>query len=373
MKNINFKLNLFVNYLTIPLIFFSLSNIEIKAQTTGGSAVPFLLIAPSARYGGMGEMGTAIADDEHSTHYNIAGLAYQNHTKVGLSYSKWLPQFNADLHYGYLTGCTYMPSLGGTLSGEFTYLDLGEFQRTFENGALGEKFRSVEYALAVGFATKLSDEFGAGIQGRFINSMLSSIGVGQEKQSGSGASVGFDLGVLWNPNLKIDGFPEKPLKVGATFTNIGPKIFYIDIAQADPLPTTLRTGIAFHLLQDEFNDMTIGADITKLLVNRPSKDLVDPVPKSLWTSWGNGKGVELSLGAEYWYEKLVALRAGYFTESAAGGNRKFLTFGAGLRYDIYGIDFSYINTIETAHPLANTLRFTLGIDLDKNDTPNVPN
>ncbi len=101
-----------------------------------------------------------------------------------------------------------------------------------------------------------------------------------------------------------------------------------------------------------------------LLVNRPDSVSVDPVPKSLVTSWSNGKGVEWSMGVEYWYEQLVALRAGYFTETAAGGNRRFLTFGAGLRYDMYGFDFSYINTIEDAHPLANTLRFSLVVDFD---------
>jgi hypothetical protein len=68
-----------------------------------------------------------------------------------------------------------------------------------------------------------------------------------------------------------------------------------------------------------------------------------------------------SFGAEYWYDQLMALRAGYYGEGTRVGGRKYLTFGAGLRYDSYVFDFSYISTFEENHPLANTLRFSLGI------------
>jgi hypothetical protein len=336
---------------------------SIGAKGAGGSAVPFLIIPPFARSGGMGEVGTGFAKDGGGTFYNIGGLAYDKNTQVSLTYSKWLPQFNADLHYSYLNGSTYVKDLDGTISGHLVFLDLGEFQQTYENGNQGAKFRSLEFAIGAGYSTMVNDELGAGVQARFIQSNLSSVSVSNEKGSGVGRSVAFDIGGLWTP--KTDwGFPEDFLSLGLNFANIGPKIHYIDIAQADPLPTTCRIGTGLHLLNDEFNDLTLAVDMTKLLVNRPDSVSVDPVPKSLITSWSNGKGVEWSMGMEYWYEQLVALRAGYFTETAAGGNRRFFTFGAGLRYDMYGFDFSYINTIEDSHPLANTLRFSLVVDFD---------
>jgi hypothetical protein len=333
-------------------------------EVSGGAAVPFLMIAPNARAGGMGEAGTAVSKDVMATFYNVGGLAYEKNTQVNLTYSKWLPQFNADLHYSYLSGCTYLKELDGTVNAHITFLDLGEFQQTFESGAAGAKFRSLEFAIGLGYSTMIADDLGAGVQARFIRSNLSDVKVGNENKGGVGQSVGFDLGLLWSP--KTDwGLPADFLNLGIALTNIGPKIHYIDIAQADPLPTTYRFGLGLHLVEDEFNDLTFATDVVKLAINRPSKTEVDPVPKSLLTSWSNGQGVELSTGLEYWYEKLVALRAGYFTESAAGGNREFFTFGAGIRYDIYGFDFSYINTIEEAHPLANTLRFSLMVDFDK--------
>lgn len=350
------------------LSLFLLAVISATAQTTsggsGGSAVPFLLISPFAGSGGMGEVGTGIAKNINATFYNIGGLAYEKNTQVGLTYSKWLPQFNADLHYSYLNASTYVPELGGTVSGHFVFLDLGEFQQTFETGQQGGKFRSLEFAIGAGFSSMIADDVGLGVQARYIQSNLSSVQTGNEKGSGVGRSVAFDIGTLYSP--KTDwGMPDDFLNLGLTFSNIGPKIHYIDIVQADPLPTLFRFGVGLHLLEDEFNDLTAAIDVGKLLVNRPSISQVDPVPKSLISAWGNDKGVEWSMGLEYWYEQVVALRAGYFTETVKGGNREFLTFGAGLRYQIYGFDFSYINTIEDTHPLAGTLRFSLIVDFDR--------
>jgi hypothetical protein len=334
--------------------------------TSGGSAVPFLLISPNARSGGMGEAGTGVSKDINATFFNIGGLAYEKNTQVSLTYSKWLPQFNADLHYSYLNASTFVKELDGTINGHLVFLDLGEFQQTFENGQQGGKFRSLEFAIGAGYSTMVRPDLGVGIQARYIQSNLSNVQTGNEKGSGTGRSVAFDIGGLYTAPFGEDwGLPNDFITVGLALNNIGPKIHYIDVAQADPLPTDFRFGLGFHLAKDDYNDLTLAVDVSKLLVNRPSITEVDPVPKSLVTSWSNGKGVEWSMGMEYWYDELIAMRAGYFTETVAGGNRRFLTFGAGARYDIYSFDFSYINTIEDTHPLANTLRFTFMVDFDR--------
>ena len=355
----------------LGMLFITQGHLFAQSTAGGGSAVPFLLIAPNARYAAMGEAGAAIADDVNATFFNVGGLGFQKNTQVSINYSKWLPQFNADLHYGFLSGSMFFDDLGGTLSAHIIYLDLGEFQQTFENGQQGQRFRSQEYAIGVGYATELSSDVGFGVQARYIESNLSNIKIEGVEGSGVGRSVGLDIGALWRPKTNW-GMPEDFLNLGVALTNVGPKIHYIDIQQADPLPTSLRLGSAFHVVKDEFNDLTFTADINKLLINRPDSGQVDPVPISLVTSWGNGKGVELSFGAEYWYDDAIALRAGYFTESANSGNREFLTFGAGVRYEEFGLDFSYINTIEEAHPLANTLRFSLLVDLDYKKKPAKP-
>jgi hypothetical protein len=154
----------------------------------------------------------------------------------------------------------------------------------------------------------------------------------------------------------------KKLSMGVNLTNLGPKVTYVDAAQADPLPTNLRLGFGYRLLNDEYNQLTASLDFARLLVRRHSDGTSDALPKSLITAWGDGgfKKVIVSTGMEYWYgaPKLIALRIGYFYENPNFGNRKFLTFGAGIRYDIYGFDFSYISA-GPDHPLSDTIRFSL--------------
>ncbi len=69
--------------------------------------------------------------------------------------------------------------------------------------------------------------------------------------------------------------------------------------------------------------------------------------------------ITVGTGLEYWYNDLFAFRTGFFYEDPYNGNRKFLTFGAGIRYNLIGVDFSYIYPLEDESPLANTLRFSL--------------
>ena len=137
------------------------------------------------------------------------------------------------------------------------------------------------------------------------------------------------------------------------------------------MPSNLRLGIGYDLYQSEYNNLTLTADFSKLIVKRKEGGASDPLYKAIFTSWSGGfndvmKSIQSSVGAEYWYgnPKLIGLRAGFFYEDPNHGKRKFITLGAGLRYSLYGFDFSYINTYsEENHPLANTLRFTLAINL----------
>jgi len=72
--------------------------------------------------------------------------------------------------------------------------------------------------------------------------------------------------------------------------------------------------------------------------------------------------INFAIGTEYWYAKQFALRGGFFYESPNKGNRQFFTLGAGFRYNVLGIDFSYLIPLENNNPLANTLRFSMVIN-----------
>lgn len=339
---------------------------ETKAQA-GGSSVPFLLISPDARASGMGETGVAIADDINAIYWNPGGLAFLDYfpnseedipfMQAALSFSPWLPQFNADLFYSYGTFGRYFEELDGTVAFNFIYMNLGEFTRTSEGGQVLGKFLSNEFAVGMSYGTLITDDLGIGLQLRYIRSNLTPTGQNQ-KEAGVGNSVSFDLGLLYKPSgFKILDV-RNPLSFGFNLQNVGPKITYIN--ESDPLPTNLKMGAAWKIVKDDFNDLKIAVDFQKLLVKRDSTNS-DPLPLSLVTAWKN-PGIEFSVGAEYWYEDVFAFRAGYFTEPSGLGNRKFWNFGAGVKYDIFKLDFSFINTIEENHPLANTMRFSMLID-----------
>lgn len=67
-----------------------------------------------------------------------------------------------------------------------------------------------------------------------------------------------------------------------------------------------------------------------------------------------------ALGAEYVYQDSFAIRAGYFNESEEKGARKFMSLGAGFKYNIIKIDVSYLfSASKVKNPLENTLRFSL--------------
>jgi len=334
------------------------------AEAQGESAVPFLLISPNSRASGMGEFGTGIADDAAAIHWNPAGLAFQMGQEISITHTNWLPQFGmSDLFYDYINYRNHFSSLNGTFAAAITYLNLGEHTRTSSLGPepIGT-FRSYEFAVTAGYATKIMENLGFGVNLRVIHSALSPIGTEQEEGSGVGTTVAGDIGVLYKTS-----FLNMPLSLGANLQNLGPKITYIDAAQADPIPTNLRVGFALKVLESEANTFTIGADFSRILVRRYEAPAggetpqPDPFYKAIFTAWGDQglKKVVMSGGLEYWYTDLIALRAGYFHEERVAGGRKFLTFGAGLRYDIYGFDFSYIATLEEDHPLSDTLRFTL--------------
>lgn len=356
----------------------------------GEAAVPFLLLAPDSRAGGIGESGTGLADNSSAIFWNPAGIAFQSGTELSITHSNWLPQFQLDLFYDYLTYRQYVEDLSGSVTGSITYMNFGEFVRTGPDSPdpIGT-FRSFDAALTLGYATKLSPDWGLGLNARLIHSRLSDKPTAEEQGKGVATSVSFDIGAMWRPTSLVLPFIDEDIgdkiSIGVNLSNLGPKIYYIDRDQADPIPTNFRLGFAFNFYKDEYNSISATLDFSKLLVSRTGtktkvikvkgKDSTitisqsDEFYKAIFTAWGDKpfseelRDIVTSGGIEYWYgspgDFLFALRAGYFYEDPSYGNRKFMTFGAGIRYDMYGFDFSYISAAEENHPLSETLRFSI--------------
>lgn len=364
-----------LNY-TLILMFFIFTHNALFAQGPGTAAVPFLLISPGARAGGMGESGVALANDATAVYWNPAGLAYQYEDpekdspgEVSIMHAKWLPQFNfSDLFYDYFAARYYFEDIG-MVGISFTWLNLGENIETSTDGTVLGKFNSQEYAIALSYATKLEQNLGVGVNVKIIRSELAPDGVQVGNESTDGSATGFavDLGVLWEPAYDIF---DKRLRLGANLSNFGPAIFYNDKAQSDPIPTNLRLGFAFKVLDDEFNRITLVYDLNKPLYHKSSGSdkATNFIEAAFYKSWVDGsiekrwKQITHGVGMEYWYGNLIALRGGYFYEADPpyNGGRQFLTFGAGLVYDIFGFDFGYISDDEDS-PLSDTMRFSLSV------------
>jgi hypothetical protein len=355
------------------------------------TAVPFLQIEPDSRGAGMGNTGVAVADNASALFWNPAGLAFQKGSnQASITHSNWLANFNVnDLFYDYVVGKYYIEGIG-TVGAHLTYLNLGEQAVTGETGPdIISRFNSYELALGGSYGYQVSKNFGIGTSLRLIYSSLASGTSISAQKVNPGSSVAGDISFLYRTDPFTLGGREAGFNFGANLSNIGPGIQYTDNAQKDPLPTILRFGWAFSLdLDDEgINRITIANDISKVMARTdkfevPSGDstitktkAVGPI-KALFESWKSFErfdGTEtvnvgvlqqfmIGAGMEYWYHNQFALRGGYYYEDPNNGDREYITFGAGIRYNFLGVDFSYIKTLESDHPLANTLRFSLLID-----------
>ncbi len=364
----------FVIFLMITSGFAAVSDLSAVSQ----SAVPFLLISPGARAAGMGEAFVGLADDATAVFWNSAGLAFQTGREIILMHSNWLPQLVSDMSYEFLAYRQYFESLGGTIGGNITFLNMGEQVQTGEGGPtpIGT-FRSWDMAVSLSYATRLTKNLGIGLAMRYIRSNLSPVGAGEEKGNGVGNAFAVDIGVLYKFTF-LKGF-----SFGANLSNMGPKITYVDAAQASPLPTNLKIGFAYKILDMEYNKLTITMDTNKLLVVAYSVDengnriddvsklseeekskldsRSDPFYKAIFTTWKGSFKDQLqslisSCGVEYAYNNMILLRAGYYYDEE--GDVMFPSFGAGLQYSQYRFDFAYVSA-KTGHPLSNTMRFSL--------------
>lgn len=347
------------------------------------SAVPFLRINPDARGGAMGDAGVALSGDANSMHYNASRLAFaEEDLALGATYTPWLQALGLnDVYLAYLGGYKKLNEFEA-VGASLRYFSLGDIQYTDVNGMNTGTGKPNEFEFAAAYSRKLSERFSASLTGKYINSNLAS---GQEVSGvvlEAGQAFAADLGFTYrNDNIRTGAGKSNKFAIGAAITNIGAKITYTQDTVRDFLPANLAIGAAYTFQLDEYNELTITAETNKLLVPTPcdgtdincDQDQIDdqsPIA-GLFSSLSDapqGFGEELreftySVGAEYWYDKQFAVRAGYFTEHSTKGGRRYLTAGLGLKYNIFGLNFSYlVPTGNQRNPLDNTLRFSLLFD-----------
>ncbi|PID69596.1 MAG: hypothetical protein CSA39_06740 [Flavobacteriales bacterium] len=342
------------------------------------TALPYLLIAPDARSGGMGDVGVATSSDVNSQHFNPAKYAFAiSEHAIGVNYSPWLRNLTDDIFVGTLVYARRLNERSAAAT-SFKYFSLGTIPLTDGVGnELGVENLN-ELAFDVSYALKLNNTFAMSVAARYLRTDYSLNVNNSEINTINTFAV--DVAGYYQSREKNYGTFNGRWRGGFNIENIGPKVSYTDSGQESFIPTNLRLGGGFDFILDDLNTISATAEFTKLLVPTPPirdnqtgeilKGKNDDINfiSGIFQSFGDApdgfseelKEVTWALGAEYIYDQTMALRAGFFNENEFKGKRKFFTLGAGFKYKMMNIDMSYlINASDVNNPLENTLRFSL--------------
>jgi hypothetical protein len=373
---------------------------EITEQSDGSrvisTAVPFLTIAPDARAGGMGNVGAATTPDTYSMFWNPAKYAFIDKTfGFGIGYVPWLRSLVNDIGLYSVSGYGKIGDKQA-VAASLRFFSMGSVQFTDDNGENTVMVKPNEFAIDATYSRKFSREFSGAVAGRFIYSNLVPVDLSNLSVT-PGKSVAADIAMYYHHEMDIKGLAGADIDFGLNISNIGAKMSYSSSSIVkDFIPTTLRLGPSFTMDIDDYNRICISFDLAKLLVPTPpiyykdytgtrdSTDVngkrviekgkdpdVSPITGMIQSFYDAPYGfkeemqeITIALAAEYWYNKLFSIRAGYFYESVYKGDRQFMTLGGGLRYNVFGLDFSYLIPIKQNNPLQHTLQFTLLFNFD---------
>jgi hypothetical protein len=363
------------------------------------TSVPFMMIGPDARAGGMADGGVASSPDANSMHWNPAKYAFSE-SKFGfaINYTPWLRNLVNDINIAYVSGFYKLGDLHA-IAFSLRYFTLGEITFTDDQGTAYGTFKPNEFALDGTYSRKLHQNLSLAVAGRFIYSDLTQGQNVQGVDTKPGISVAADVALYWQKKVSWFNTMDAEFAWGVNISNIGNKMSYTSTETIrNFIPTNLRLGPRLTLEIDDYNKISFQVDINKLLVPTPPIYALDednnriPIPgtdkfeiekgmesdvppmRGMIQSWYDApygfseeiREFNYAAGVEYWYNNILALRGGFFWEDKTKGDRKYFDLGVGLRYNTFGLDFSYLLPVGAQqHPLQNTMRFSLVFDFGK--------
>lgn len=348
-------------------------------------AVPSLQFAPDARGGGMGDIGAATMPDAYSQHWNAAKYPFINSEGgFAFSYTPWLSKLVSGIHLLYASG--YKKFGEGdlnTVSASLRYFTLGGVDVPDISGEFWRTVSPHELALDVAYSRKLSETFSGAVTLRYIRSDYST----GEDETTPGNAFAVDI-AGYNESYFIMGRSEALLGLGFNLSNIGTKISYDGGTNTMFLPANMRVGASLGYPFDPKNTLSLSIDLNKLLVPTPQlpregeteeeiRQRIDDYNSissigGIFQSFGDAPGgfkeelqeVTVSLGVEYTYDNQFSVRTGYHHENEYKGNRRYVSFGAGYRSSGFQVDAAYLVSVAQSNPMDQTLRLSLGFDID---------
>jgi len=361
---------------------------DARVITTG---VPFMLIAADARSAGMADIGVATSADAFSQQWNPSKSAFAlSKQGIGVTYTPYLGKLVNDVFLGNIT---YYNRLNeqSAVAASFRYFSSGEIElrETIDQEPLIVKPNELLFDLT--YSLRLSERIAMAVTGRYIRSDLKLQTAIEDANAANSFAV--DISSYYqSEEMPMSSFDGR-WRAGINISNIGPKLKYDEVGSESFLPTNLALGAGFDFILDQYNTVGVTAQLSKLLVPTPpaysrtnSNEIVagntnsDMSPaQGIFGSFNDAPGnvlyndndefigvedgsvlkeelreVNISLGAEYLYNKIFAVRAGYFHENYSKGNRRYVTMGVGLKYSKFELDFSYLVTVTNQNTLSNT-------------------
>ena len=279
-----------------------------------------------------------------------------------------------------------------TVAASFRFFSLGNVLIQKEPGDQGLNVKPYDLAVDVSYSRILTKNFSMGVALRFIWSDLTGGYSADGEYVEPGWSIAADISGYYGQKVPFDwgtGFGA----FGFNISNIGKKVEYGDYRSAAFLPTNLRLGGSFTMPIDQYNHISLNVDLNKLLVpSRPiynadieteeeyqarldeyynmdpitgiGRSFIDMPDGTPYDFAQQIKKVNFSLGLEYDYNEQFFGRIGYYNESKQMGNRKYVTFGAGFKLNVFSLDVAYLLSVTKNNPLDQTLRFTLGFNMN---------
>lgn len=346
----------------------------------------------------MGDVGVATEPDVNSIHWNGSKLAFaEKKFGAGFTVTPWLRQLVPDINMYYLAGYGKINDRQ-VIGASMRYFTLGNIELTNASGIKTQDYKPNEFSLDVAFSQKLAKNFSLGIAARYINSGISKVYF--NGSTGNAAStVAADLSMYYKSNQFKMGDKNGIFTAGLAFTNIGAKIKYSN--DENFIPMNMRLGAGLKTYIDKYNTISCYLDFNKLLVPTPPvyKYMVDSagnatttieldqdgnqmiakgknprvsVPEGILQSFGDAPGgfkeelqeINICAGAEYWYNNIFGVRAGYFYEPKTKGARQYFTAGFGVKYSVINIDGSYLIPTKLNNPLQRTWRISISFEFD---------
>ena len=309
MKTTGKNILLLLALLTAPMV---------AAEAQESVAMPFVDNALNPRSAAMGGISAGLSSDAYAQFGNIAAIPFSSdNLAAGVTYNSWQPTA-AGINAG-VAGAAYRLGRFGISFGASAAINQS-YEGVSETGVSLGKFTPIDWQVGAGVSYLITDSFSAGIGLNYASSVTS--------------AYYKDLNTFY-ADIQLM-YVIRQFRISLSGNNLG-------------LPVSSASGTKFNLPMNAALAVSYG---------------------NVWGRHGLEAGVEgkayfggpsamgCTVGAEYEYDSLVAVRAGYHYGSEKNGLPSFASVGLGAHVFGVNLDVAYLIAAGNS-PLRNT--FSVGV------------